>query len=264
VVTVAATAERAAPSARPLRILGTGIDLMPASDVLARVAGAPPSAGWQLAFVNAHSLNLAHEDREFRAVLARCRLVLNDGIGVKLAAAMRGVRIDENLNGSDFTWRVLTVAAANGWRVFLYGGRPGVGASAAGRLRDEIEGLEIAGVLDGYRPLSGEQVADSVLRARADMVIVALGQPLQEAWLDRHLPQTGCRLGIGVGAFLDFTAGRVPRAPEWMNRAGIEWVYRLAQEPDRLWRRYVIGNPRFLWHAWWARRRERRADAEGW
>jgi exopolysaccharide biosynthesis WecB/TagA/CpsF family protein len=264
VVTVDATSvPRAAPSRRPLTIMGTGIDLMPGADVLARLAGAPASAAWQLAFVNAHSLNLAHHDPDFRAVLGRCRLVLNDGVGVKLAAAMRGVRIDENLNGSDFTWRVLTIAAANGWRVFLYGGLPGVGASAAGRLRAAIDGLEIAGILDGYQPLSGAQVADAVSRARADVVIVALGQPMQEAWLDRHLPATGCRLGVGVGAFLDFTAGRIPRAPAWMNRAGIEWLYRLTHEPSRLWRRYVFGIPRFLWHAWWARRRDPRPQREG-
>ena len=259
----AGPSERPASAQRSLTILGTRIDLMPAADVLARLADAPVSAGWQLAFVNAHSLNLARDDPEFRAVLGRCRLVLNDGIGVKLAAAMRGVRIDENLNGSDFTWRVLTVAAASGWRVFLYGGRPGVGASAAGRLQARIDGLEVVGTLDGYQPLNGEQVADAVSRTRADVVIVALGQPLQETWLDRHLPETGCRLGIGVGAFLDFAAGRVPRAPTWMNRAGIEWVYRLAHEPGRLWRRYVIGNPRFLWHAWWSRRRELHSRIEG-
>ena len=77
--------------------------------------------------------------------------------------------------------------------------------------------------------------------------MAAMGNPLQEKWLDRHLAETGARIGVGVGAFFDFAAGEVVRAPAWMNRLGIEWIFRLAQEPKRLWRRYVVGNPVFLW-----------------
>jgi exopolysaccharide biosynthesis WecB/TagA/CpsF family protein len=77
-------------------------------------------------------------------------------------------------------------------------------------------------------------------------LMVAMGNPLQERWIARHLTATGARLGVGVGAFFDFSAGVVPRAPAWMNRAGVEWAYRLAQEPRRMWRRYLIGNPLFL------------------
>jgi exopolysaccharide biosynthesis WecB/TagA/CpsF family protein len=134
--------------------------------------------------------------------------------------------------------------------VFLYGGQPGVAASARDRLCDAIDGLEIVGVCDGYDERSAEETAQFIRAARADVVIVALGQPKQELWLDRHLASTGCHLGLGVGAFLDFVSGRVVRAPRWMNRLGIEWLFRLVQEPVRLSRRYIVGNPLFLWRAW--------------
>ena len=90
-------------------------------------------------------------------------------------------------------------------------------------------------------------VAERIRAARACVVMAALGQPRQEQWLERHLAGTGARLGLAVGGFLDFAAGSVRRAPPWMNRAGLEWTFRLAQEPRRLSARYLLGNPVFLW-----------------
>jgi N-acetylglucosaminyldiphosphoundecaprenol N-acetyl-beta-D-mannosaminyltransferase len=89
--------------------------------------------------------------------------------------------------------------------------------------------------------------------------MTAMGNPLQEKWLAEHLPATGARLGVGVGAFFDFAAGEVARAPAWMNKWGVEWMFRLAQEPRRLWRRYVVGNPLFLARALKARLAGRRS-----
>jgi exopolysaccharide biosynthesis WecB/TagA/CpsF family protein len=90
-------------------------------------------------------------------------------------------------------------------------------------------------------------VVGEIRRAGPGLLYVGLGNPLQERWLAAHLPSTGARLGVGVGAFLDFQAGEMKRAPGWMNRAGVEWVHRLALEPQRMWRRYVYGNPRFIY-----------------
>jgi exopolysaccharide biosynthesis WecB/TagA/CpsF family protein len=105
-------------------------------------------------------------------------------------------------------------------------------------------------VCDGYTQRTDEEIVEDIAASRADVVVVALGQPQQELWLNTHLQDTGCHLGVGVGAFLDFVSGRVVRAPRWMNRLGIEWLFRLVQEPGRLWRRYIVGNPVFLWRAW--------------
>jgi exopolysaccharide biosynthesis WecB/TagA/CpsF family protein len=241
------------------RVLNTRVNLLSGEDVLERLRTSKTGARrpTHLSYVNAHSLNIAFRDDAFGDALARCQLVLNDGIGLTLAARMRGIRPYENLNGSDFTIRILELAAAEGWRVFLYGGEPGVAQRARDNLRATIEGLQIVGVRDGYSDLDDRQIAAEIRSVQADVVIVALGQPKQELWLDRHLGVSGCHLGVGVGAFLDFTSGRVHRAPEWMNRAGIEWVYRLAHEPRRLGERYLVGNPVFLWRAWRMRTSER-------
>jgi exopolysaccharide biosynthesis WecB/TagA/CpsF family protein len=201
----------------------------------------------KVAFANAHMLNLAVADRSYRDLLERFDFVLNDGAGLALAGRIKGRPFAANLNGSDFTPLLLERCASRGWSVFLLGGRPGVAEAAAGRLRSRLPELVVAGVRDGYfAPEQEDEVAAQIASVGANVVLVALGNPRQEIWLDRHLGATGARLGAGVGAFLDFASGRVARAPAWMNALDIEWLWRLAQEPRRLWRRYVLGNPMFL------------------
>ncbi len=207
-----------------------------------------------LTYVNAHTLNLARCDDALRDVLNRSDLVLNDGIGVKLAARMRGERFPENLNGTDFTRRLLQFAAERGWAVFLFGGEPGVAEIAARRLNEGITGLNIVGTCHGFTGEPDHCVVERIADVGTGLLIVALGSPLQELWLDRNLAATGASAGVAVGAFLDFTAGKVKRAPRWMNRVGAEWCFRLAQEPGRLWHRYIVGNPLFLLRAWRDRR----------
>lgn len=199
-------------------------------------------------YVNAHTLNLAAKDRSYRELLDGADLVLNDGIGLAIAGKVLGGPFPENLNGSDFNPEILRLAARREWRVYFLGGARGVANDAAVRLAEVIPGLRVAGARDGYFPPSeAEEVAELIRHARADVVMVAMGNPLQEEWLAEHLAQTGARLGVGVGAFLDFTTEQQKRAPGWMNRWGLEWVWRLALDPKRMWRRYVVGNPAFLY-----------------
>ena len=231
-----------------IEILGVPIACLDAGSALNEIenlyaAPAPATAF----YANAHALNLASVDGGFRKLLRDADLVLNDGAGVALAARMNGKSFPENLNGSDFNPLILKRAAERGWRVFFFGARPGVAKRAAENLAGRIRGLEVVGTEHGYPSEDErEQVVERVRASGAGLVMVALGNPLQELWLHEHLEATGARLGVGVGAFFDFAAGVVPRAPRWMNRAGIEWVYRLAREPARLSRRYLIGNPLFL------------------
>jgi exopolysaccharide biosynthesis WecB/TagA/CpsF family protein len=152
-----------------------------------------------------------------------------------------------DLNGNFFTPLVLERAGQRGWPVFFLGGRPGVADRAAGRLRERFGNLIIAGTRDGYFGAGQEDAVVAQVRSSgAGLLLVALGNPLQECWLDRHLAATGARLGIGVGAFFDFQTKTVPRAPQWMNKAGLEWVHRLYKESTRMWRRYLLGNPAFV------------------
>lgn len=245
-------------SRQRVRVLNTWVDVMSGQEVLGSLSSGARRRPRHLCYVNAHSLNLAFRDDAYWAALSRADLVLNDGIGIELAARMRGREFPENLNGSDFTLRLLDLAAQRRWRVYLYGGQPGVAAAARRCLGEKIQGLEIVGVCDGYSDRTDKEIAQEVRDTGADFLIVALGQPRQELWLDAHLGETGCHVGVGVGAFLDFVSGRVTRAPRWMNRLGVEWAFRLLVEPGRLWRRYLVGNPLFLWRAWRLRAGETR------
>jgi exopolysaccharide biosynthesis WecB/TagA/CpsF family protein len=227
-------------------IFGVSIHRLQGDDVLREVRRRMGDDDQQtIMYVNSHTLNIARRESRLRAAMASSTFVLNDGIGVGIAARVHGTRFPENLNGSDFTLRLLSAAAEAGWRTFFLGGRPGVADEAAERLRSRYPRLKVVGTRHGFhRDPSGD--AKAIRDARADLVLVAFGNPEQELWLAQWLQPSQARLGVAVGAFLDFQAGRVSRAPKWMNDAGIEWLYRLAQEPARLWRRYLIGNPVFL------------------
>jgi exopolysaccharide biosynthesis WecB/TagA/CpsF family protein len=200
-----------------------------------------------VAFANSYSLNLAASNPSYREVLRRANLVLNDGKGVMLAAHLQGRRFPADLNGNAMSPLVLRRAAESGRTVYFLGARPGVAQRAAERLRAGSPELKIVGVRDGYfDPAEQDGVIKGIRDTGTDILMVALGNPLQEFWLDRHLPSTGAHVGLGVGAFFDFQAGEIRRAPESLNRMGLEWVYRLAKEPRRMWRRYLLGHPLFL------------------
>lgn len=200
-----------------------------------------------VAYANAHTLNLSVADPSYREVLSRAAIILNDGAGIALAARLSGQRFPANLNGSDFNPEILGLAARKGWAVFFLGAKPGVAERAAEAMRARHPDLLVAGCRDGYwAPSETPDVIAAIRASDATLVMAAMGNPLQEKWLDHHLAATGARIGVGVGAFFDFAAGEVPRAPAWMNRWGVEWVFRLAQEPRRLWKRYIVGNPLFL------------------
>lgn len=199
-----------------------------------------------VAFANAHTLNRTVADPKVRSLLERA-IVFNDGVGVNIASRLLfGEAFPENLNGTDFVPRYLQ-RTKNRYRIFLVGGKPGVAERAARRLAEAAPGHEIVGCCHGYLPpaQTGELV-ERIRRSGADILLVAMGNPDQEAWLNAHLAATGCRLGFGVGGLFDFMSGNVPRAPKWIRSAHLEWSYRLLMEPRRLWRRYLLEMPLFL------------------
>ena len=207
---------------------------------------------------NVHTVNLAYFDPSYRSVLGRADLVLNDGKGVMIGALILRKPFIQDLNGNFFSPLLLRRAAERGWGVFFYGAKPGVAERAASDLRRRLPGLNIVGVRDGYTAAGHEEeVLQAVRDSGAQLLLVGLGNPRQEFWLERNLDKTGARIGVGVGAFFDFQANELPRAPQWMNHYALEWLYRLALEPRRLWRRYVVGNPAFMWRVlqeWWAKK----------
>lgn len=198
-------------------------------------------------FVNAHCVNIAVDDPAYRAALSDF-LLLPDGIGVDLGSRLLfGVAFPENLNGTDFV-PFLLAALDRPVRVALVGAAPGIVERAAAAFALAHPRHTFLPVANGYfaEGPETELMLARLRAAKADIVLVALGVPRQELFIAKHLDGRHAVLAIGVGALLDFTAGKVPRAPKLLRRLRLEWAYRLAVEPRRMWRRYVIGNPRFM------------------
>jgi exopolysaccharide biosynthesis WecB/TagA/CpsF family protein len=238
------------PTVARTEILGVPVVCGKALEILPPIAdrladGGPPTSVF---FANAHALNLTCRVPAFLTAMREADFVLNDGIGVAIAGRLKGCRFPENLNGSDLTPAMLHLAAVTGQSAYFLGARPGVAERAAARLTESMHGLVVAGCRDGYfSPEETDEVIEEIRASGAGLLLVAMGNPRQELWLREHLEATGARVGVGVGAFFDFAAGRARRAPRWMNRWGIEWLWRLACEPRRLAKRYLIGNPLFLY-----------------
>ena len=210
-----------------------------------------------LAFVNPDCLNIAYTHDRYRAVLQQAARVLPDGIGLKIGCRMRGLGLAANVNGTDLFPRLCERAARDGFSLFLLGARPGIAELVANNMQARYPGLTIAGIQHGY--FSPAEEGDLVARinaSQAGVLLVAIGVPRQELWLAEHHDQLLPPVRMGVGGLFDFYSGRIPRAPLWLREIGLEWVWRLIQEPARMWRRYLLGNPLFLYRVWKQARQE--------
>ena len=198
------------------------------------------------AFLNAHGANLAHEDASFRQLLADF-VVLPDGAGVDIASLwLHGRVFPANLNGTDLVPQFLR-ATARPIRVGLWGAAPGVAERAAQNWRTLFPQHRFDAIAHGFLGSADrDHHLDALTREPVDLLLVAMGNPRQERFIVEHLNERHARVVMGVGALLDFAAGRVPRAPSVLRRLRLEWIWRLGLEPRRMWRRYVLGNPLFL------------------
>ncbi len=192
----------------------------------------------------------AQHDALFRAAYERTDLSLVDGTPVLWAARLLGTPLPEKLSGSDLFDPLIERAAAEGLRVALLGGAPGVGELAARNLRERLPSLQIVDTLApriALTPTDEERACvERLARAKADLIFVCLGAPKQELFSDRNRRALAPAVLVGFGAAVDFAAGTMPRAPEWMSRAGLEWAFRLAREPRRLAARYLLRDPEFV------------------
>lgn len=229
------------------------LKLQPALDwIMQQASGTKPSL---LAFVNPHCLNIAYRQQTYRQVLQQADRVLPDGIGIKLGCRIQGVELAANLNGTDLFPLLCERAARSGHSMYLLGGRPGIAQAVAENMQQRYPGLTIAGTQHGYFSAAEEPaIIDRINASGASLLFVAMGVPQQELWLARQQQYLRVPLSLGVGGLFDFYSGRIPRAPLWLREIGLEWLWRLLQEPGRMWRRYLIGNPLFLYRVWQEKR----------
>ena len=197
-------------------------------------------------FLNIDCLCKAQKDEKYRNILNSADLVFPDGIGLRLATWLLGGRMKENCNGSNFSPLFMARAAEKGHKIFFLGGRDGVAERAAEVMRKKVPKIQILGTHSGYFN-SDEEVIEKINKSEADILFVAMGVPLQEKWIVQNRGRLNPKLCLGVGALFDYLSGRIKRAPKWMQKAGLEWFWRLIMEPKRLWKRYLIDDPVFFW-----------------
>lgn len=192
---------------------------------------------------------LASDDAAFREAYAAAELSLVDGKPLVWASRLLGKTLPEKISGSDLVWPLLERAGQKKWRVYLLGGADGVAAEAA-EVMGRRYGVNVVGI-DAPRVSRDGEVQDAgesltrIQEARPNLVLVALGAPKQELLIHRIVADIRPAVALGIGGSLDFIAGRVKRAPRWVSESGFEWLYRLSREPRRLWRRYLLNDPRF-------------------
>jgi N-acetylglucosaminyldiphosphoundecaprenol N-acetyl-beta-D-mannosaminyltransferase len=217
-----------------------------AVDLIVRLLASDARTCHPIFIVNAHSLNLAAADPEYRRVLNAAHRVFGDGTGVRWAARLRGVRMKDNLVGTDLVPALFRQSAGLGYRYFLLGADERTISRAAPTCARLHPGWEQCGFHHGYcSQVDTPALIEKINAAAPHVLLVGMGNPLQELWIHRHREALKVPVCIGVGGLFHFWAGELRRAPEWVRQNGFEWAQILIQQPHK-WRRYLVGNPVFL------------------
>jgi N-acetylglucosaminyldiphosphoundecaprenol N-acetyl-beta-D-mannosaminyltransferase len=234
-------------------VLGVSVSPINMAEAVTKIAGwIEARERHYVCVTGVHGVMEAYDDPTFREVLNGAGLVTPDGMPLVWACRHAGRTTTTRVYGPDLMLAVCEFAAARGWSSFFYGSRDEVTAALSRRLAELYPGLVVAGRYSPpFRPLEAEeeaQVVEMINRSRASIVWIGLSTPKQERWMARMRPQLDAPILIGVGAAFDIHAGFLRQAPPWMQRHGLEWLFRVAMEPRRLWKRYLRNNPRFVVH----------------
>ena len=203
-----------------------------------------------LFFLNAHCYNLAQKNATYMNALRSSDYLLNDGIGISIGGRLKGIKFPDNLNGTDFIPQIINEGYNSGKTFYLLGTKDHILEKAKANLEEKFPGIMIVGMHHGFfSEKDSKSIIHEINRLKADIVIVGMGVPQQEIWIHENrneMPEV--KLFIAGGAILDFLSGTISRAPLWMRRLKMEWVYRLCLEPKRMWKRYIVGNILFFYN----------------
>lgn len=242
---------------RRVHLFGVDVDALTMEETVQRIMelvadGVPV----QHVVLNASKVVMMSKDEQLRKVISACPIVNADGQSVVIASRLLRRRLPERVAGIDLFLELVKRSAADGRSVYFLGARDDVLKEMIRRFLEQYPGLRIAGSRNGYWD-DDAAIVELVRAAAPDLVFLAIPSPRKEFWLGEHLPEMGVPFAMGVGGSFDVVAGKVKRAPVWVQRIGCEWVYRLVQEPRRMWKRYLVGNTTFIWltmREWWATR----------
>lgn len=237
-----------------INVCGTEIDRYTFKEVVTKITDRAASGGEPQYVVtpNAQHILLLRQDPYLRKIYRDAFLVIPDGFSVICASWLLKPPLPERVTGVDVFEQLCEIAPQKGLRIFLLGGRPGAADLTAQILKDRYPGIEIVGTDCpplGFEkdPKQNERISATIKAAAPDILLVGLGAPKQEYWIYEHYQSLGVPISLGIGGSFELISGMVKRAPQWMQDYGLEWLFRLSMEPRRLWRRYLIGNPHFIW-----------------
>lgn len=197
--------------------------------------------------INASKVNLMEADPELASIVNECPLINADGASIVWAAKKLGVPLRERVTGIDLFQRLVGLASEKGYRIYLFGAKEEVVTKVKAIFEDRYPGIQIVGYRNGYFTEADEpQIVSDMADSGADMMFVAFSSPKKEYWVHKYIDQIGIPFVMGVGGSFDVVAGVTDRAPTWMQEHGLEWFFRFIQEPGRLWKRYIIGNLKFV------------------
>src|SRR5579859_378948 len=241
-----------APELKRVNVLGVGVSAIDMDMALMRIdAWIEQRDRRYVCVCPVHSIMECRRSSEVRRIFNSAGMVTPDGMPVVWVARLRGFPRVSRVYGPDLMLAELETSVARGHRHFLYGGGPGGAEKLATSMRGRFAGIDIAGLHEPpFAPLDElctPQTAALINAAKPDIVWVGMSSPKQDRWMARMRPQLDAPVLIGVGAAFDFLSGTVKQAPRWMQRSGLEWLYRLGTDPRRLWRRYLVDNPWFVW-----------------
>lgn len=234
-----------------INVLGVGISTITQSDALTKICEWIDSGKRHFISVcTVHTVMECQNDPRMRSAVNSAGMATPDGMPLVWLGKLKSKRAVSRVYGPDLLLALCKISAERGYKHYFYGGASGVPEELARNMQMRFPGLKVVGAFSPpFRPLSNvedAEIVDNINQAGADIVWVGLGTPKQDLWMAEHRSRLTASVLIGVGAAFDFHTGRVPQAPGWMQRVGLEWLFRFFQEPRRLWYRYLVYNPLFI------------------
>lgn len=230
------------------KIMNTYVNVVSMDETIRRVEkiiekGKPT----QHVVINASKVNLMENDPELRRIVNSCPLINADGASIVWAAKKLGVPLKERVTGCDLFQELVKVASEKGYKIYLFGAKEEVVTKVKAIYEEQYPGIQIVGYRNGYFTEADEpEIVKNMAESGADMMFVAFSSPKKEYWVNKYLEQLNIPFVMGVGGSFDIVAGVTERAPKWFQDHGLEWFYRFIQEPRRMWKRYIIGNAKFV------------------
>jgi N-acetylglucosaminyldiphosphoundecaprenol N-acetyl-beta-D-mannosaminyltransferase len=240
------------PMPQRTNVLGVGISVIDMNDAVAISDSMIKSRDRHyVCITDVHTVIEAQSDAAFRAILNNSSMTTPDGMPLVWVGQLQGHKNMSRVYGPDFLLEMCRVSVERGYRHFFFGGKPGVADRLVSELKEQFPGLTVAGTYTPpFRPLTAseeDELEDLVAQATPDVFWVGLGSPKQERFMAKYCGRLETKLMVGVGAAFDIHSGSVKEAPQWLKNAGLQWLHRLVQEPRRLWKRYLICVPGFIW-----------------